>query len=282
MDLATVIGLLVAFGSLMATIFIEGADPTSLLLPGPLILVFAGTIGVGIAGATMHDAIAAFKLLPSAFRGKRPDMVGTVTKLVELADLVRHDGLLALDGAVEDVDDAFLRVAVQGVADGADSDDLVSRLQDEIDTRAQAVRTGAKFFVVLGGFAPTVGIIGTVVSLTHVLANLSTPEVLGPMIASAFVATLWGLLSANFIWLPLGNRINRLSDLEVERQSLVVEGILAIQAGVSSRSLAERLAVMVPDDARKKEDKADKDKPAQAGRAKGARADAQEKESVNA
>lgn len=283
MDPATIIGLLAAFGSLMATIFIEGADPSSLLLPGPLILVFGGTIGVGIAGATLRDAIGAFSLLPSAFRGKRPDVSGVVSKLVELADLVRHDGLLALDAAADGIDDPFLKSALQGVADGADSDDLATRLQDEIDTRAQATRTGAKFFGILGGYAPTVGIIGTVVSLTHVLANLSTPDVLGPMIASAFIATLWGLLSANFLWLPLGSRIGRLGELEAERQNLIVEGVLAIQAGVSSRALGDRLAVMVPGAAgkdEKKDAKPGKDKEAGTGGTGNAPAD--RKESVHA
>ncbi|HEU0256432.1 MAG TPA: MotA/TolQ/ExbB proton channel family protein [Microbacteriaceae bacterium] len=289
MDLATIVGLLAAFGSLAATIFIEGSDPSSLLLPGPLILVFGGTIGVGIAGATMHDTIAAFKLVPAAFRGRRPDMAGTIAALVRLADLVRHDGLLALDSAAEEIDDPFLKTAMQGVADGADSDDLATRLQDEIDTRAAGLRRGAKFFGVLGGYAPTVGIIGTVVSLTHVLAHLSSPNALGPMIASAFIATLWGLLSANFIWLPIGSRIGRLCDLEVERQNLVLEGVLAIQAGVSSRALAERLAVLVPAETGKGGDKEKKDKdgkggeaPERGAKAKGRGTKAERKESVNA
>lgn len=98
----------------------------------------------------------------------------------------------------------------------------------------------------LGGYAPTVGIIGTVVSLTHVLENLSAPEELGHMIAAAFVATLWGLLSANFIWLPIGTRLSRLSELEVDRMTLVMEGVLAVQAGSQPTLLRERLTAMVP------------------------------------
>jgi len=253
MDLATLIGLVGAFGSLLTMVFIEHASPASLLLPGPMVIVFGATIAVGLAGSTMHDAIAAFSAIPAAVRGKRRDVRATIDKLVELADLVRHDGLLALDGAADDLDDEFMATALQAVADGSDSEDLGARLHDEIETRSAGARTSAKFFTVLGGYAPTVGIIGTVVSLTHVLANLSTPDKLGPMIASAFVATLWGLLSANFIWLPLGNRINRLTDLESERMGIVLEGVLAIQAGSSSRTLAERLAVMAPAAAKKKD-----------------------------
>ena len=119
-------------------------------------------------------------------------------------------------------------------------------LEDEIDTRTASDRIAGKFFTTLGGFAPTVGIIGTVVSLTHVLENLSTPGKLGPLIAAAFVATLWGLLSANFLWLPIGSRLRRLSDLENARMTLIMEGVLAVQAGSQPRLLGERLRAMVP------------------------------------
>jgi chemotaxis protein MotA len=97
----------------------------------------------------------------------------------------------------------------------------------------------------LGGFAPTVGIVGTVVSLTHVLENLNQPDELGHMIAAAFVATLWGLLSANFIWLPIGGRLQRLGELEVERMTLVMEGMLAVQAGSPPQFVGERLRALV-------------------------------------
>jgi chemotaxis protein MotA len=246
MDLAMIIGLVGAFGSLIAMVFIEHASLTSLLLPGPMVLVFGATIAVGLAGSTVADTIKAFTSIPIALRGKRPDFQGTVDTLILLANKARHQGLLSLDEDADGIDDPFLRMALQAVADGTDSDDLATVLEDEIASRSKVARTSAKFFSTLGGYAPTVGIIGTVVSLTHVLANLSTPDRLGPLIASAFVATLWGLLSANFIWLPLGARLMRLSDLETERMNIVLEGVLAIQSGTSSRSLGDRLSAMVP------------------------------------
>jgi chemotaxis protein MotA len=246
MDLAMIIGLVGAFGSLLAMVFIEHSSPASLLLPGPMILVFGATIAVGLAGSTLTDAITAFKSIVPAIRGRRPDFEGTIDRLIQLADLARHNGLLSLESEAEGLDDPFLSTALQGVADGTDSEDLGVMLTDEIATSETRDRTSAKYFTALGGYAPTVGIIGTVVSLTHVLANLSTPGALGPMIASAFVATLWGLLSANFIWLPLGSRITRLCDLESERKAIVLEGVLAIQSGTSARVLGERLSAMIP------------------------------------
>ena len=120
-------------------------------------------------------------------------------------------------------------------------------MEDDIDSKSLSDHSNSKFFASLGGYAPTVGIIGTVVSLTHVLENLSTPDELGPMIASAFVATLWGLLSANFLWLPFSGRLARLSELDVERMTLLMEGMLAVQAGAQPLLLAERLRSMVPE-----------------------------------
>jgi chemotaxis protein MotA len=93
----------------------------------------------------------------------------------------------------------------------------------------------------MGGFAPTMGIIGTVMGLLHVLQNLSTPATLGPMIAAAFTATLWGVMQANVFWIPISNRLKRTSEIEVRRMELLLEGILAIQAGANPRVVEQRL-----------------------------------------
>ena len=251
MDPATIIGILVAFGALYAMITLEGAHVEALLLPAPMVLVFGATIAVGIAGGTMKDFFTAIKAVPGAFKGKSFKPQEIIDQVVGLAEKARSEGLLALEQEADKVSDPFVKGALQNIADGTDGEELRVLLEDEIETRARAGRTAAKFFGQLGGYAPTVGIIGTVVSLTHVLENLSTPEHLGPMIATAFVATLWGLLSANFIWLPIGTRIRRLSDLETERMTLLMEGVLAVQSGSQPRLLGERLRAMVPAEALK-------------------------------
>ncbi|PQZ96034.1 motility protein A [Arthrobacter sp. MYb227] len=246
MDPATIIGLLLAFGAMFTMLFMEGASVSSILLPAPMIIVFFGTIAVGIASGTISDTIIAFKTLPSAFRGKITPITELISRLVQLAEIARKDGLLALETEAQESKDPFLGRALQSMADGIDGDELRDQLEDEIATRESTDAIAHKYFSTLGGYAPTVGIIGTVVSLTHVLENLSKPDELGHMIAAAFVATLWGLVSANFIWLPIGSRLRRLSELEVERMSLAVEGLLAIQAGSQPMLLEERLRAMAP------------------------------------
>ncbi|WP_245631526.1 motility protein A [Curtobacterium ammoniigenes] len=240
------LGLLGALGSLGAMVTMEHESFASLLLVGPVVFVLGATVSVGVAGSTLGDAIDAFKGVPVAFRGKRPDFGALIERLGELADTARQRGLLALEDDIAAIDDPFLSSALQGVADGTDSADLRALLEDQEATWSKAHRGSSAFFASLGGYAPTIGIVGTVVSLTHVLGNLSTPDKLGPMIASAFIATLWGLLSANFLWLPISTRMRRLADIEVERMDLIIEAVLAIQAGSGSRALGERLKAMVP------------------------------------
>ena len=246
MDPATLIGILLAFGALFGMIVIEGSSVTALLLPAPMILVFGATIAVGIASGTLKDALLAVKAFPRAFRGKTTPPQHIIDTVVRLAERARSDGLLALEQEADQADDPFLKGALQNIADGTDAEELRGLLEDEIATKSRADRVAAKFFSTMGGYAPTIGIIGTVVALTHVLEQLSSPEKLGPSIATAFVATLWGLLSANFIWLPIGDRLKRLSDLETERKILLMEGVLAVQAGSQPRLLGERLRAMVP------------------------------------
>jgi len=245
MDIAFVLGLILAFGGLLAMIGIEGASIQALLLPGPIVLVFGATIAVGIASGTLRDVIFALKSLPRALRGDRRTAHGAIPAVVSYAEKARAQGLLALEQSVPDEDDPFLKQALQGIADGTDAEELRVVMEDEIASTAARNRAASKFYSTLGGFAPTVGIIGTVVSLTHVLENLDSPDTLGPMIAAAFVATLWGLLTANFIWLPIGGRLQRLGELELERMTLLMEGMLAVQAGSPPHFVEERLQAMV-------------------------------------
>jgi chemotaxis protein MotA len=121
-----------------------------------------------------------------------------------------------------------------------------------VAAKKKADKAGSKIFENMGGYAPTIGIIGTVMGLVHVLANLDKPAGLGEAISAAFVATLWGVLSANVIWLPIGARLARLSSIEAEEMELVIDGVLAIQAGSNPRLVAQKLRSLLPPDAAKK------------------------------
>ena len=145
-----------------------------------------------------------------------PDVKGRVDLLVSLAEQARREGLLALDAKVKEIEDDFTKKGLQLVVDGTDPEIVRDILEAEIDGMAARHHVGAQPFEKAGGFAPTIGIIGTVMGLVHVLQNLAAPATLGPAISSAFIATLMGVGSANVIYLPIANRLKAMSSEEVE------------------------------------------------------------------
>ena len=246
MDPATLIGLALALGAILGAIILEGANPLSVFLPAPMLLVIVGTIGATFAASRMADLPLVIAGTIKALTGKAVDPSATIDVVVSLAEKARREGLLALEDAAKDVEDEFLRDGLQAAIDGTDPEDLREMLQDKIETKRTNDKVASGFFSTMGGFAPTVGIIGTVVSLVHVLENLSKPDELGHMIAAALVATFWGLLSANILFLPFAGRLKRLSETECAQMELVVEGLMAVQAGSNPRLVAQRLRSLVP------------------------------------
>jgi chemotaxis protein MotA len=246
-DPATLIGIVLGVVSLLALMIMEGSSPLAIVLLPPLILVFGGTFGAAIAGSAMSDV----KKIGAWFRmalvpAKVPPVSDRIATLVSLAEKARKEGLLALEAQVKTIDDPFLRRGLQMGIDGTDPEELRGVLEGEIAAKKGEDKVAAKFFTAMGGYAPTIGIIGTVVGLIHVLENLDNPESLGPLIAGAFVATLWGVLTANLFWLPMGAKITRISDLQAAQMELLVEGITEIQAGTSPRAVRQKLSALVP------------------------------------
>jgi len=248
MDAATPVGIVLGFIVIIVANIMEGGHPGSLFLVAPLLLVFGTTILVTIAGGTMADAKTAARSVKRAFTGKVAPAADLVPAVVTLAERARREGLLALEDALSDIEDPFLVKGVTMAIDGTDPEELRDILEAEVYSKRAEDKQAAKFFSDAGGYSPTIGIIGTVMGLVHVLENLSTPEKLGPLIAGAFVATLWGVMSANVLWLPLGNRLRRLGQLEAARMELTIEGVSAIQSGSNPRLVAQKLRSLLSSD----------------------------------
>jgi len=246
-DPATLIGIGLAVAALLATMIIEGSSPMAILLVAPMLLVFGGTFGAAIAGSAMADVKKIggwFKL--ALMPAKVPPIGDRIATLVSLAEKARKEGLLALEAQVKNIEDPFLKRGLQMGIDGTDPEELRAVLEGEISAKKSEDKVAAKFFTAMGGYSPTIGIIGTVVGLIHVLEKLSDPASLGPLIAGAFVATLWGVLMANMFWLPMGAKITRVSDLQAAQMELLVEGITEIQAGTSPRAVRQKLTSLIP------------------------------------
>lgn len=246
MDPASLAGIAIALVVIVVANILEGGNTGALFLMPPMLLVFGGTLATCVACGTMTDAKNVIGSLKKAFVEPVPDSRQVVTTMVSLGDTARREGLLALETRIAEIDDPFLARGLQLAVDGTDPEDVQDILYAEIDAVRADSKQRAKFFADAGGFAPTIGIVGTVMSLVHVLENLSEPEALGHSISSAFLATLWGVLSANVIWLPISNRIKRLGEIETSRMEAIATGIAAIQAGSNPRIIEQRLSALLP------------------------------------
>lgn len=241
MDPGSLTGLVVGMMSLLVAMVMDGGNPAALFAPSAILLTVGGTVGATVAGMLMNDAKKLPKILKIALTGKVVAPDDAVTTVVSFAEKARRQGLLALEEEARQIDDPFLRKGIEMSVDGADPEEIKDILELDLEAMKERHKAGSKFFADMAGFAPTMGIIGTVMGLLHVLQNLSTPATLGPMIASAFTATLWGVMQANIFWLPMSNKLKRASAIEVRRMELILEGVLAIQAGSNPRVVEQRL-----------------------------------------
>jgi chemotaxis protein MotA len=241
MDPATMAGIALALGAVFGSMLMEGGNPAALILPPAMFLVFVGTFGVAMASGLMKDFTGAMAALKDAMMHAPHDSEESIKTVVEFADKARREGLLALEEAAKGVDDPFLRKGVELAVDGTDPDELRDILEAEIRSKKASDKAHVKVFADMGGYAPTLGIIGTVIGLVHVLENLSEPDKLGHLIAGAFVATLWGVMSANIFWLPISKKLQRVAEIEVHHMELVLEGVSSIQAGANPRIVEQKL-----------------------------------------
>ena len=250
MKASTAIGIGVAIAALLMGSMMDGTSPTTFVNIPALLVVLGGTAGATLASV----GLPAMKQVPSLYKmisSTEPhDLAARSQELVALSDRARREGLLALDAELPGIEDPFTRKALQLVVDGTDPELVHAILEAELDAMAARHEAAAAPFEKAGGFAPTMGIIGTVMGLVHVLENLAAPSTLGPSISSAFMATLMGVGSANVIFLPIANRLKAISAEEMELRMMTVEGVLAIQAGDNPRLVAEKLSSYVPPAAR--------------------------------
>ncbi|MDQ2650661.1 MAG: flagellar motor protein [Actinomycetota bacterium] len=250
MDIATLVGVGIAIAAVFVSMIMEGGEPTSILLIPPMIIVLGGTLGVTMATGMMKDFTGSMGAVGRAFTGTPADPESSIATVVEFAETARREGLLALEEAAKSIDDPFLKKGIELAVDGTDPEELREILEAEIRSKRSHDKIASKFFGDMGAFAPTLGIIGTVLGLIHVLENLSNPDELGHLIAGAFVATLWGVLSANAFWLPISKKLARLGDLEAKHMELVLEGVLSVQAGANPRIVEQKLLSFLSPDER--------------------------------
>ncbi|MBI3967359.1 MAG: flagellar motor protein [Chloroflexi bacterium] len=249
MDKTTLPGLVVAFGALLLSVILEGGNPLALLNVPAAVLVFGGTFGIAMTAFPLPVVLRLPKLLMQAITEKHTDAHEIIERFCKLADKARREGLLALEQEAPSLDQ-FGRKGIMLVVDGSDPTLVREVLEAEVEAMQRRHHDGYGIFEAMGGYAPTVGIIGTVMGLVNVLSQLEDPSELGHAIAGAFLATLYGVASANLLWLPIGQKLKNKSHEEAWIRELTMEGIMTVQAGVNPRIVREKLEAQLPPERR--------------------------------
>lgn len=241
MDPVTLIGIVFGMGMILAGALLEGGHIEGLIGETAFIIVIGGTIGATIACYSMKDLKGLVPATMMAFKKPSVDLTQIFEIFGELAVLARREGILVLENHPIPINSELLKRGVHLVVDGTDPNLLKDMLTTQLATSELRVKNMASVWATAGGFAPTIGIIGTVLGLVHVLSNLSEPDKLGGAIAVAFLATLYGVGSANLIYLPLSKKMNYVGKSETQAGLVVIEGLVSIQSGDNPRVVQEKL-----------------------------------------
>lgn len=241
MDLATLIGLVLGFGAVLGGMIMEGGNPMALFNIPSIVIVIGGTIATAFISFPMSRVLGLAQVLMHAFFERGHDPRHTADLLVSMAEQSRREGLLSLEARAQAVTDPFIKKGLLLMIDGTDPERLRAIMEIELAARAERHEQGIQVLEALGGFAPTLGIMGTVLGLINVLGNLQDTSSLGHKIAGAFIATFYGVFTANIIFLPLANKLKTKMKHEAHVSEMALEGVLAIQAGDNPRIVREKL-----------------------------------------
>ena len=247
MDLTSIIGLVGGLVIVVVVMILDGGSPAELFAaPSAIILIFGGAISATIITSSMATVTNLPKLMGILFKGIKYDHHSAIEQLVSMADRARREGLLALEEDSKKITDKFMQRGIMMVVDGVDPAQVRAILETNVQQTQSRHRAGIQFFAAAGGFAPTFGIIGTVMGLISVLKQLDDPSKLAGSIATAFLATLWGLLSSNLIFLPFSAKLKLKSEEEIHTRYMMIEGISSIQNGENPRIVRDKLTSYLP------------------------------------
>ena len=244
MDITTVLGLIAGLTFIMLGIF-GGGDPYSFINIPSLLITLGGTLAATMVSFSVDQIIGIFGVVKNAFFFTRHSPEQLVGDIIEFAETARREGILTLESAMQDVDDAFLSLAIQLAIDGTEPETLQEILHTELDALEERHKSGARIFEHMGKLAPAFGMIGTLVGLVIMLKGLDNPEAIGPGMATALLTTFYGALLAYLVFIPLEMKLRVRSAEELLHKRIIIDGILAIQSGDNPRIVEQRLNVFI-------------------------------------
>lgn len=241
MDIVSIIGIVLAFVAILGGQLLEGGHIGSLLQLTAFIIVMGGTIGAIMLQSSAKIFVHGMKLTKWVILPPQAEPQNLIDQVLGWSGTARKGGLLALEPQLDELDDAFTRKGLQMLVDGAEPEKIREALEVEIATYEKHHLDASKVWMAAGGYAPTIGILGAVLGLIHVMENLSDPSKLGGGIAVAFVATVYGVGSANLFFLPIANKIKSIVEQEVTMREMLIEGLMSIANGENPRVIESKL-----------------------------------------
>lgn len=255
MDLATIIGLIMGFGAIVGGQVLEGGHISALIQPTAAIIVLGGTFGATFVSFPLKHIMQALKDIKKVFIIPKSNHEGIIKEIIGYAAKARKNGLISLEQDAQTIKDRFTKKGITLVVDGIDPQKLRETMEISLAAHEEHAKISAEVFETAGGFAPTIGIIGAVLGLIHVMENLSDSSKLGAGIAVAFVATIYGLMTANIICIPISTKIKQRLKDELMQKEMVIEGLIAIQNGENPHFIEQKLKSFLSESADEKKGK---------------------------
>lgn len=241
MDIMTLIGIVLGLVAIIGGNLMEGGHTDSLMIFTAFFIVFGGTMGAVMVQTPLKTFILALKRMRWMIFPPTVDTKGMIAKIVEWSQLARKEGLLSLQAVAEEQSEPFAKTGLQMLADGGEPEVIRSILEVEMHHSEQKDMQAAKVYEGFGGYAPCIGIIGAVMGLIHVMNNLADPSSLGPGIAVAFVATIYGVGLANLFFLPAANKLKTLINAQTQYREMIMDGLISIAEGENPRNIESKL-----------------------------------------
>lgn len=241
MDVLSLIGLALGLVAILGGIVAKGSSLEALWNLAAFLIVIIGTLGATLVQTRAPVFLHALRMFPWVFRPPRLELEPMIKRIVEWSHVSRKEGLLGLEDQSEQEPDPFVRKGLQLLVDGAEPQTLRQVLESDLGNSESFDLQGARVFESMGTYSPTLGIIGAVMGLMAVMQNLTEPGRLGPGIAAAFVATIYGVGLANLFFLPVANKLKSIVQARISYQTMIIEGLVAIAEGENPRSIEHKL-----------------------------------------
>ncbi len=242
MDILSVIGVLLGFSAIIGGNLMAGGDFGALINLHAFVIVVGGTLGATLLQFPPKVFLRSLRISAWIFRPEKLQLGKQIDKIVRWSTLARKEGLLGLETVIDSEKDRLAKKGLQLLVDGNEPDVIRDCLEVELSTREHLDVQAAKVFDAMGGYSPTIGIIGAVIGLIHVMQNLAKPELLGAGIATAFVATIYGVGLANLLFIPVANKLKSHIYLASQAREMLIEGITSIAEGENPRNIELKLS----------------------------------------